>query len=269
MKNKWLTLCFLVCTALLLTSCSTINGADSLPQVELDRAALPEGYTIDSFKSAIIEYVNYRMWTSPDHIYGTVSEKSFEPFVGQIIDVNIRVYVDDAEKKTVYAHTNEADWLIVLNQRADIVYGDGQVSEGETNWPQGKWESVAQFPISVEKARKPNYGSSPRKDKMIAAAEVQLKYYLCEDFVRGEGGEKWIGATAYLTDFFEYEEGASAWLIRGDGYAAYTPLAFVEGNNAFKAVGVKGFSLENIHSQDPGFTYEQQIKDTVLKFTCE
>lgn len=273
MKNKWRTFCFLVCTALLLASCSATKpnsqGTVSLLPVEMEKLVLPDGYTVDSIKNAVIEYANYRMWTSPDHIYGTVSEKSFEPFIGQSIDVDIRVYADEAGEETVYAHTNKADWLIVLKRKVDIVYGDGQVSEGEAGWPQGKWEPVAQFPILIEKPRKPNYGSSPRKDKMIAAAEAQLKYYLCEDFVRGEGGEKWIGATAYLTDFFEYEESVSAWLIRDDGYAAYTPVAFVEGNNAFKAVGVKGFSIENIHLQDPGFTYEQQIKDTVLKFTCK
>ncbi|WP_133304999.1 hypothetical protein [Paenibacillus pinisoli] len=268
MKNKWRTFCILMCTALLLSSCS-VTKPNSQEEVELNRSILPDGYTVDAIKNAVIEYANYRMWTSRDHINETVSEKSFEPFVGQTIDVDVRVYADEAGEETVYAHTNKADWLIVLKRKVDIVYGDGQVSEGETSWPKGKWESVAQFPISIEKPRKPNYGSSPRKDQMIAAAEAQLKYYLCEDFVRGEGGEKWIGATAYLTDFFEYEEGASAWLIRDDGYAAYTPLAFVEGNNTFKAVGVKGFSLENIHLQDPGFTFQQQIKDTVLKFTCE
>lgn len=108
---------------------------------------------------------------------------------------------------------------------------------------------------------------------MIVAAEEYLRFVLCEDFAKGTESEKWKGARVYLADFYEYEDGASAWIVRNDGVVSYTPVGFVEKDATIKAGGAKGFEIEAVESLDPNdlarFMYERDTGDAVLQFTCD
>ncbi|MBJ6361233.1 hypothetical protein ACFOQM_08005 [Paenibacillus sp. GCM10012307] len=270
MKKKFF-LCFffLLYIILLVSACS---NSDNTEKKNLKDTALPEGFTLNNVKVATEEYINYRMWTEPDRLNESISEKSFEPYIHKNISMEVRQYEDVSEKK-LYVKANIGEWLLILTTKDGIVYGDGQVSKDERGWPQGNYKVVEDFSVSVKEAQKPNYGNSPRKNKMIAAAEVYLRFVLCEDFPSGAEGEKWLGARVYIADFFEYQDIIMAWIVRKDGLASLFPVGLLEKGNAFEAFGAKGYDLEHVESLDPNnrgrFEFEQQTKDAVLEFTCE
>ncbi|MBP1993028.1 hypothetical protein [Paenibacillus eucommiae] len=233
---------------------------------------LPTGFTKVNIKSSLEEYINYRLWFYPEKVQGNYSAKSFDPYIGQTIDIEVRLYSDISGKKKVYAHTSIGEWLAIFEIKNGIVYCDGQVSKDENLWPQDKFEVIETFSVEVKQPHKPNYGTSSRKDRMIAALETKLKA-LCEDFTRGSDAEKWSNAMVYIEDFYEYESGGGAWFVRQDGYAWYSPVHLVEKNNDFEAEGMKGFGLKNINSldkYDPGRdNFEKHIHDAVKQFTCK
>jgi hypothetical protein len=233
---------------------------------------LPTDFTKANIKSAFEEYMNYRLWFYPKKIEGNYSAvKSFDSYIGQTIDVEVRLYSDSYGKKKVYAHTSIGQWLAVFEINNGIVYCDGQISKDETMWPQDNFEVIGTFSVEVQQPHKPNYGTSPRKDRMIAAIETKLKA-LCEDFTSGSEGDVWSNAKVYIVDFYEYESGAEAWFVRQDGYAWYSPVQLILKNNEFEANSLKGFGMKNINAldkDDPGrFMFDRQIHDAVKQFTC-
>lgn len=128
------------------------------------------------------------------------------------------------------------------------------------------------FPIHIEQTRKPNYGSSPQKEEMIAAADAYLDILLCEDLISGDEGDAWVGATAYLADFYEYGDSASAWVIRKDGLVYHSPVMFSMEEDEVKAAGIKGFEIEDMASLDINdsvrFEYDLGIRDAVRTVSC-
>jgi hypothetical protein len=232
---------------------------------------LPTGFTKVNIKSALEEYMNYRLWFYPEKVAGNYSVKSFDSYIGQSIDVEVRLYSDSSGKKKVYAHTSIGEWLAIFEIKNGIVYCDGQVSKDETIWPQDNFEVIETFSVEVQHPHKPNYGISPRKDRMITAIKTKLKD-ICEDFTRGSDGDEWSNAKVYIVDFYEYESGGDAWFVRQDGDSWYSPVQLVEKNNGFEVEGVKGFSLKNINTLDKydsgRYMFERQIHDAVKQFTC-
>ncbi|GKU76471.1 hypothetical protein [Paenibacillus sp. L3-i20] len=232
MKRTLRLICLLIAIVILISSCSSISVETDTTMTSRnnhsDTVIPPDGYTTNNIATAIEQYINYRLWTAPDRVYGNYGNRSFEPYINQTIEVQVRVYTDDIGKKSVYAHTSIDDWLILLNRKDGFVYGDGQVSEEDTHWPVGEFNVLNEFSVLIDEPHKPNYGTSARKDKMIANAETYLKSLLCEDFVNGTEGEKWIGAKVYLADFYEYEDGASAWIVRQDGSISSSPVGFLQ-----------------------------------------
>ena len=262
----------LLFAVMLFTSCSSINNTTiSTPPVSQDVAymnsELPDYFTLTNIEDALNEYINYRLWFYPAKIMGKVEDENFDSYIGNEIDVEVRNYNGE-----IFASTNAGEWLAYFKVKNGIVYCEGLVRQNEPTWPKGEYTVLGNFQVKVEGPHKPNYGHSPNKDKMLVAALSYLEKY-CEDMINGAERDKWIGAQGYLVDFYEYENGTSAWFIRNDGEAVNVPMLFIEENKTIKVEGLKGYSLKNVdtlNSTDPGrYLFEKQIQDAVKEVSCE
>jgi hypothetical protein len=290
MKNKIPFIIIVIGMSLLICSCSTnrIVGPEGtiaskdLPAETIEvtesritpnlEAKLPANYTLAKIKSALEEYMNYRMWLYPEKVEGNYGKTKFDPYISKIIDVEVRIYQDNSGEKKVFAHTNIGEWLVIFETENGIVYGDGQVlKEDAKMWPQDNYEVIGAFSVKVPQPHKPNYGRSPRKEKMIAAAEAYVKFF-CDDASKGSESKEWINTEVYIADFYEYQELTSTWYVRQDGYVWYNPVRLVEQNTEFEAVGVKGFGMKNIYTLDKfdngRYMFESEIHDAVKQFRC-
>lgn len=233
---------------------------------------LPEGFTKDKIENALLEYINYRLWLYPAKIMDAVSDKSFDNYIGKSIDVEIRIYKTDLGE-SVYAHTSIGKWLAVFKSENGFVYCDGQASKGEYGWPDNieDYAVFEKYSIVIPQPHKPNYGTSQRKDRMIAALEATIRAS-CEDYYKGADQyyDEWINVDIYIADFYEYESGAHAWLCRKDGVIVEYPVAFEEVNNEFKVQKIKGFTMNNKNefNEFGRFQFERDISDAVRHFKC-
>lgn len=233
---------------------------------------LPEGFTKDKIENALLEYINYRLWLYQDKIMDVVSDKSFDNYIGKSIDVEIRIYKTDLGE-SVYAHTSIGKWLAVFKSENGFVYCDGQASKGEYGWPDNTEDYTVfeKYSIVIPQPHKPNYGTSQRKDKMIAALEAAIRAS-CEDYYKGADQyyDEWINVDVYIADFYEYENAAHAWLCRRDGSITNFPVVFEEVNNELKIYNVKGFTMNNKSefNEFGKFQFERDISDAVKYFKC-
>lgn len=228
---------------------------------------LPEGYTVGKIKSSLLEYINYRLWLYPIKFQDATSDKDFDKYIDKSIDVEIRVYTNNSEK-SVYAYTNIGNWLAVFKNSNGFVYCDGQVGENETLYPEGNnYQVIEKYSIEIQKPHKPNYGNSPRKDKMIAALESSLKSS-CEEYYLAE--KEWTNVNVYIADFYEYEMGAHAWLCKENGSITCYPVNFDEENGQFEIQKLKGYTFESKGSLNKfgSFQLERYINDAVKNFKC-
>ncbi|WP_256757733.1 hypothetical protein [Cohnella sp. WQ 127256] len=233
---------------------------------------LPPPYSLVNINNALEEYINYRLWLYPAKVKLNASSKNFDPYIGQAIEVEVRVYEDNSGGKKVFAQTNIGEWLVEFKIGNGIVYCDGQISKEDIGlWPEGNDVVVGSFEVQIKEPHKPNYGTSTRKDAMITAAEKHLKD-ICDDLLRGEGGDIWVGTTFYLEDFYEYTDVVSAWLVRPDGYVWLSPMYFTEDNDVYRATGMKGFGIDDITKWDrydlTRYAFDKGTQDAVRKFTC-
>ncbi|BBI36490.1 hypothetical protein [Cohnella abietis] len=274
---------------LLISSCSDNSGkaeststiTNAVENIQATQASvtavleekLPAPYTLANIKNAMEEYINYRLWLYPSKVELNASPKSFDPYIGKTIGVEVRVYESSSGEKRVYAQTSIGDWWLTEFKTSNgIVYSDNQVSKEDTGlWPEGNYEVAGTFELKVQEPHKPNYGASARKDKMIAAAENHLKN-VCNDLLRGEEGEIWSGTTAYLENFYEYEEVVSTWLVRPDGYLWSSGVSLSEENGKFNATGIKGFAIDDINKLDKydltRYGFDRGTQDAVRQLTC-
>jgi hypothetical protein len=180
------------------------------------KPVLPAGYTVANIQTALEDYINERLWLYPESAEGK-GTNVFEAYVGQSLKVDVRLYPDTSGQK-VYAHTNIGDWLAVLQYKAGTVYCDGQVSpDSQDQWPGEHFETGGSFEITVQPPHEPEYGTSPRKEKVLAAMEERATV-LCEDLSSGSEAAKWTNTKLYIADFHKYLETTSAWFLRPDGY---------------------------------------------------
>lgn len=266
-----------------LFSCSCSKKALNLPSETINsienssasnqEAELPANYTIDKVKNALLEYINYRLYFYPAKIMDVALDKDFDNYIGKSIDVEIRIYYDGS-KKSVYAHTSVGDWLAIFKNENELVYCEGQVSEGEGyGWPNDaeNYKVIEKYSVIIPEPRKPNYGTSERKDKMIAAFEAKIKA-ACLDFYKGayEYYTEWENVDVYIVDFYEYQMGAQAWLCKQDGSITNYPVDFEENNNEFKVQSVKGYTMKNkdAFTEFGRFQFERNINDAVKHFKC-
>ncbi|MBO9598496.1 MAG: hypothetical protein J7559_11855 [Cohnella sp.] len=261
----------------ILASLALVTGACSTSSVDTaagnEEAKLPAGFSLASMKSAIQNYVNDMMWFYPEQTHWSYADNNFETFIGQTIDVEARLYTDGSDENRIFANTGLGEKLALFALKDGYVYVEGQVGENDPEFgPKGNFEIVGAFSFRVEQPRKPNYGSSPRKDKMIVALEAKMKK-VCEDLLSGSDKDDWIGSKIYIMDFYEYESFSSAWIVRPDGYAWNEPLQLVEKDDGFAANGGKGLQFDNIRTLDTNdvnrIAFEQGIQQALKTFTCD
>ncbi len=257
---------FIIPFICLFTGLALFTGACSMS------TKLPDGYTFGSMKSAIQNYVNDMMWFYPEQADWSYADNHFEMFIGQAIDVEVRSYTDDSGEKRLFARSGLGGRLVVFAEKDGLVYVDGQVEEKDPDYgPRGTYDIVGTFTFQVEPPHKPNYGSSPRKDRMIVALEAKMKK-VCEDLLSGSDQDDWIGSKVYVMDFYEYESFTSAWIVRPDGYAWNEPLELVEQDDEFVASGGKGLQIDHIYALDPydvnRIAFDKGIQQALLEITC-
>ena len=229
-------------------------------------AGLPAHYTLAQIENALKEFINYRFWFYPAAIVEELEEEEFESYIGKEIEVEVRSYNGE-----IYASTSVGQWLAYFNVKNGILYCVGLIYPNVPMWPGNDYTVSGDFRFKVEEPHKPNYGSSPYKDSMLTAALSYLEKY-CEDMNSGAERDKWIDVEGYLADFYEYEDGTSAWFIRNDEEAVNVPMLFDKENNIIKVEGLKGHSLKNVYSLNPDelgrYLFDKQIHDAVRKVSC-
>lgn len=268
-------LALLLYMVLLFNSCS--ENTNSSPTIKVISSntdlLLPEDFTLDNIKNALLEYLNYRLWLYPAKIQDVVSDKNFDDYIGKYVDIEIRIYNNyDRSPDTIYAYTSMGKWLAIFRYKNGFVYCDGQVSEGEKYWPEdNNYVVVEKYTIKIAEPHKPNYGKSQRKDKIIDAIESKVRA-ACEDFYKGADQlyTQWENADVYIVDFYEYEMGTIAWICGQDGSITEYPVYFEEDNKGFKIQSNKGYTVKSVNefNEFGRFLFERQISDTVRHFKC-
>lgn len=239
---------------------------------ESTNLGLPENFTIDKIKNALLEYINYRLWLYPAKIQDAVSDKDLDSYINKSINVEIRVY-NNSSVKSVYAHTSIGQWLAIFKYSNGFVYCEGQTSEGEYGWPKNiqNYEVIEKYSITIPEPHKPNYGNSQRKDNLIAAVESTVTS-ACEDFYKGYDKyyDEWKNVDAYIVNFYEYEKGTHVWLCKQDGSITDFPVSFEENNNILTIQPGKGNTIKSKDEFNKfgRFQFEREINDTVKHFKC-
>ncbi|MEK0315683.1 hypothetical protein [Cohnella sp. 56] len=250
---------------LLLSGCSTTlksNNPTHSVGMNAGHSEISPNISLDSAKKAFSEYINYRLWWYPNE---TDNQINFEAYIGKEIEAEVRIYESDPQ--SAYIHTTLGDWLAKIVYKDGFVYCDGFVRQEENIYPQGDYKKVDTLNIIVETPHKPNYGSSPRKNKMIQAVEKYVDFR-CKDFAAGTDADLWKGVKVYIADFYEYEEVVSVWFVRQDGYAANMPVQLTEKNNEFETQGDKGTHIQDI-KKEKDFNFQREIDDAVKQFECD
>jgi len=228
--------------------------------------SLPKQYSVDKIESAIEEYLNYILWNN--------IETRYDSNIGKNMEMDVRVYATNQGDKKIYAYYPQDEELFILQDINGVLYCTGQISmDNKDSWPQGNYETAGTLSVSVQSLRTPNFGSSERKNTMIAAAESKLRSSLCEDYLGGEDRERWVGATAFIPNFFEYEDVISAWIERQDGFIVYSPISIEERDGEMIASGVKGFEIKKDElltlNNDLGkVIYERNNTVIIKEITC-
>ncbi|MCD1257299.1 hypothetical protein B5M42_000420 [Paenibacillus athensensis] len=259
-----------------LSGCSTLPRINTNSQHELSNSAtaataseleLPPKMNMENIKKAFAEFINYRLWFYPNE---TEKQFDFAPLVGKELTAEVRVYTSDTQ--SVYIQTELGDWLAKIIYSNGIVYASGFIKQADKDlYPPGNYENAGNLMIKVESPHKPNYGTSPRKDKMIKAVE-EYATDRCQDFAQGTESELWKGAKVYIVDFYEYEDVVNVWFVRLDGLASYAPVQLTEGEHEFNTQGVQGYDIPDIKKlnkkdEDTSF-FEKQLEDAVKQFYC-
>jgi hypothetical protein len=235
---------------------------------------LPTGYTIANIESAIDECINYILWSNPDEIHPRPAGS--EPYVGQQISVEVRLYTDPSGGQNVYAQSNVDIWkdtLFKFDQLGGDVYCTGHSTPQEESWPEGDYEVIDTLSLKVQPVRDPHFGTSPEKDRMMEIIENELTA-MCKDFTAGSDGELWLDSDIYVVDFFEYEASAGIWFVRKDGNAYYSGLKLEmdKTTNEYVAIGVKGYPLDNINSIKKGdparFIFDREMQAAIKHYKC-
>jgi hypothetical protein len=261
---------FLVVVTILISGCSKSQSdhasSSSSAETEFDTIGkLPHNINVNQVKTAFEEYANYRLWYYPDEHNTHIDLQSH---IGKEINADMLVFESNPDH--IYLRTEASESLGIIVYKDGFVYLDGFVEPENPNrlYPQGKHAKVATIKVKINEPHKPNYGTSPRKDNMIQAAERYAET-LCKDFLSGEESALWENADNYILDFYEYQDIIGIWWIRKDGYASTTPVQIIENNHAFQSHGIKGYSIADFTKHDELYTSEQRfIADAVKRMAC-
>lgn len=228
--------------------------------IKLDKPrGLSDNFTNEKIKTAFLEYTNYRLWFYPYEYYYIGSpedNKELENHIKKSFDAEIRVYNDTED--AVYIHTDIGEWLAIIKYKEEFVYCDGLIQKDDYLWPGDidNYEVIERYSLIIPEPHKPNYGTSERKNDIIAKIEAFIETRL-EDFY--EADDNWVNTEAYIADFYEYENSTQIFLFPTAGNIAYFPVAFEEINGEIKIIGGKGFSIEGSRIHE----YEKFMSDAV------
>ncbi|NLU51918.1 MAG: hypothetical protein GXX10_03515 [Clostridiaceae bacterium] len=266
-----------ILVALTISGCTYANPTNTNPTENSSETEdlLPKGYTIEKIKYAFEEYINYRLYLYPAEIMEGKSDKDFDDYIGISIDAEIRIYNNESVNRirdlSVYIHTNIGEWLAFFKINRGIVYCDGQTSEGGTAWPvePDNYKVVERYSLKIAEPRKPNYGMSEQKKNLIDAIQEDIMD-ACESFYKDTLKPEWKNVDVYIADFFEYENGAHAWLCRKDGLIINYPVHFDEMKGEIILIPGKGFTMSSIDqfNEFGRYQFEKDIQDAVRHFVC-
>lgn len=239
--------------------------------VQENNSPLPSGFSLKNIEAASKEFINYQLWFYPEDVWGNDENWAFDPFIGEKLNMDVRVYRTDSGEKQVYAKTSAGEWLIHFEMIRDTIVGTDQVNIHENTYPQGNYESAGSFSVQVLEPHPPNYGTTPRKKKMIEAVEQRVSE-ICNEFRNEEDPTIWSGTEVYINNFYDYEDSGAAWFVRQDGYAMKVPMELVESNGEFETHLGKFFILENIHALDKSqarrYVFESETQIAIKKTSC-
>ncbi len=253
--------------ALLLGSCSSEAASIS------NSVKLAEEYSIGTLQTAMEDYINERLWYYPEKIEGQGMNK-FDSYIGQTLQVEVRVYKDAEGQDKLYGHTNIGDWLVVFKSKDGYVYADGQVSSGpEGGWPGDSYETAGSFTVKVNPPHQIEYGDSPHKREVVAAMDKRVKA-LCADLTHGTDAADWKNAQVFVADFHPYEDMTTAWVIRPDGYTWITGVFAEEQEGTLTGGLTAGFGIHKIKDlpeTDPTrYEFETRVlkQKPIIQFVC-
>lgn len=253
--------------ALLLGSCS--SGAASVS----NSAKLADGYSIGTLQTAMENFINERLWYYPEKIEGKGMDQ-FDAFIGQTLQVEVRLYKDAEGQDKVYGHTDIGDWLVIFKNEDGYVYADGQVSEESPDaWPGDSYETAGSFTVKVNPSHQIEYGDSPHKREVVAVMDKQVRA-LCADLTRGADAADWKNAQVFVADFHPYEDMTTAWVVRPDGYAWVTGVFAEEQEGALTGGVTGGFGIHKIKDlpeTDPnGYEFDTRVlkQKPIIQFVC-
>ncbi len=236
-----------------------IIGTDE-NDIELEEpVGLPDNFTNENIKAAFLEQINYRLWFYPYEYYyigSPENNRQLENYINKPVDAEIRVYTNT--ENAVYIHTDIGEWLAIFKYKEGFVYCDGLIQKDGYSWPSDieNYEVIEKFSFIIPEPHKPNYGTSERKDDIIAKIDAFIEVSL-EDLY--EASNNWANTEVYIADFYEYQVSTQIFLFPTDGDILYFPVAFEEIKGELQIWGVKGFSIEasRIHE------YEKFMSDAV------
>lgn len=164
---------------MLLSGCSnspkenTINSSGSAVVVNESNLKLPKNISLESVNSAFTAYRNFRLWNYPEE--SKASQINFTPYIGKEITAEVRMFESNPE--SVFIHTELGNSLGKVVNKDGFVYLGGFVQLDETSsYPQGNYEKVYDIKINVKTPHKPNYGTSPIKEKIDSCCrEIRCK----------------------------------------------------------------------------------------------
>ncbi|WP_127532841.1 hypothetical protein [Paenibacillus kobensis] len=270
MKHKIVLNILMVGIVLLVSSCGANDNRSNTSPDE----RLPVGYTIANIESAIDECINYIMWNNPEEEIPRPAGS--EPYVGQQVSVEVRLYTDPSGGHKVYAQSNVDIWkdlLFKFDRLGGEVYCTGHANPVEESGPEGDYEVIDTISLQVQPVRDPHFGTSPEKDRMIKTVENKVTA-MCEDFTAGSDGKLYLDSDVYMVDFYEYEMSVGFWFVLKGGNAYYSGvgLRLDKTTNEYEITGKKGFPLNNIDSMkkgDPGrFMFDRMVQAAIKHYKC-
>ena len=238
-----------------------IIGIDEKMELK-EPIGLPDNFTNEKIKDAFLEQINYRLWFYPYEYYYIGSpedNKQLENHINKSVDAEIRLYND--REDAVYIHTDIGEWLAIFKYKQGFVYCGGLIQKDGYSWPSDieNYEVIERYSFIIPEPHKPNYGTSERKDEIIAKTEALIEAILEDSY---EANEKFVNTEVYIADFYEYQEGTEIFLFFADGSIRYSPVNFEEKKGNISVYSGKGFSIEASRIQE----YEKFMNDAVRHY---
>ncbi len=235
--------------------------------------SFPDGYSIPSIQAALDERINYVLWNQPEE--PERREPHTGPYVGQDIQVEVRVYPDGEGRRNVYAKTDIENWkdsVVTFKQYGGTIYAEDYRSPSGNPWLREDHEIAETFKMKVKPVRRPEFGSLPQKENMMKAAENGLQN-ICLDVTSNWSRGPWPGSKFYMLDFFEYEAMLTVWQVQAEGRAGLIPLAlnWDSVSEEFQVQGSKGFAIElQSPDTDPSTRrwFDRQMEQVLKSYAC-